>query len=89
MEEFAKAGLIPPGTHRNRKFQEERISFSKDIPDWKQWVLFDAQTSGGLILSVPAQEVDWLLERLHAEGVKEAAVIGHVVEEPRGEIMVS
>ena len=88
VEEFAKAGLIPPGTRRNRKFQEEQVSFSKDIPDWKQWVLFDAQTSGGLILSVPAQEAGWLLERLHAGGVKEASVIGQVVEEPRGKIVV-
>jgi len=88
VEEFAKAGLIPTGTQRNRKFQEEHVSFPEDIPDWKQWVLFDAQTSGGLILSVPEQKAEWLLERLHAQGVKEAAVIGKVVEEPRGKIVI-
>ena len=89
VEEFAEAGLIPPGSQRNRKFYQERVSFSKDTPEWKQWIVFDAQTSGGLILSIPEEETDRLLERLHTEGVKEAAVIGHVVGEPKGEIMVS
>jgi selenide,water dikinase len=88
VDEFAKARLIPPGTRRNRKYQEGCVSFSKEIPDWMQWILFDAQTSGGLILSVPASEAEWSLERLHAEGVKEAAIIGHVVGEPRGKILV-
>ena len=89
VEEFAEAGLIPPGSQRNRKFYQEKVSFSKDIPECKQWIVFDAQTSGGLILSIPEEETDRLLERLHAQRVKEAAVIGHVVREPKGEIMVS
>ena len=89
VEEFAEAGLIPPGSQRNRKFYQEKVSFSKDIPECKQWIVFDAQTSGGLILSIPEEETDRLLERLHTEGMKEASVIGHVVREPKGEIMVS
>jgi len=88
VEEFAEAGLIPPGSQRNRKFYQERVSFSEDILEWKRWIVFDAQTSGGLMLSVPEEETDWLLGRLRKEGMKEAAVIGHVVGEPRGEIMV-
>jgi selenide,water dikinase len=89
VEEFAKAGLIPLGSQRNRKFQEEKISFSEDIPDWKRWIVFDAQTSGGLILSAPAQETDYLLRRLHEEEVGEASIIGKVVEDPKGRIVVT
>jgi selenide, water dikinase len=89
VEKFAEAGLIPPGSQRNRKFYQEKVSFSEDIPEWKRWIIFDAQTSGGLIFSIPDEETDRLLGRLHTEGVKEAAVIGHVVGEPKGEIMVS
>jgi selenide,water dikinase len=88
VEEFAEAGLIPPGSQRNREFYQERVSFSEDILEWKRWIVFDAQTSGGLVLSIPEEETDWLLGRLHKEGMKEAAVIGHVVGEPKGEIMV-
>lgn len=88
VEEFAKMGLIPPGTQRNRKFHKERVNFSDEIPDWKQWIVFDAQTSGGLMLSVPTQKVEKLLRRLHKEGVKKAAIIGEVIKEPKGRIVV-
>ena len=88
VEEFAEAGLIPPGSQRNRKFYQEKVSFPEDMPEWKHWIVFDAQTSGGLIFSIPEEETDWLLGRLHAEGMREAAIIGHVVGEPKGEIMV-
>ncbi|PIX25228.1 MAG: hypothetical protein COZ69_03920 [Deltaproteobacteria bacterium CG_4_8_14_3_um_filter_45_9] len=64
-------------------------SFSKDIPDWKRWIFFDAQTSGGLILSAPAQEMDYLLRRIHEEGSKEASVIGKVAEDREGRIVVT
>jgi selenide,water dikinase len=88
VEEFAKAGLIPPGSQRNRKYYQEKVSFPKEIAEWKRWITFDAQTSGGLILSISEEETDWLLGRLHTEGVKEAAVIGQVLEKPIGEIVV-
>ncbi len=88
VEEFAKAGLIPPGTRRNRKFHEEKVSFSRDIPEWKQWIMFDAQTSGGLVLSVPPDKAEHLLKRLHEEGMEKATIIGRVVEKPRGRIIV-
>jgi selenide,water dikinase len=89
VEDFAKTGLIPPGSQRNRKFYQDKVSFSKAIPEWKQWIMFDAQTSGGLILSAPAQTTDSLLRRLHEEGVEEASVIGKVVEDPEGRIVVT
>jgi selenide,water dikinase len=89
VEDFAKAGLIPPGSQRNKKFYQEKVSFSKAVPEWKQWIMFDAQTSGGLILSAPAQTTDSLLRRLHEEGVEEASVIGKVVEDREGRIVVT
>lgn len=89
VEEFAKTGLIPPGSKRNRTFQEGKISFSSDIPDWKRWIVFDAQTSGGLILSARPQETDSILRRLHEEGMEEARVIGTVMEDPEGRIVIN
>lgn len=88
VEEFTKAGLIPPGSQRNRAFQEPKVLFSKDIPDWKRWMLFDAQTSGGLIISVPADEAEPLLARFQEEGMGKAAIIGKVIDEPKGRITV-
>lgn len=88
VEEFAKMGLIPPGTQRNRKFCGERVDFSGEIPDWKQWIVFDAQTSGGLMLSISSERAEELLGRLHEEGVERAVIIGEVVKEPKGKIVV-
>jgi selenide,water dikinase len=88
VEEFARMGLIPPGTQRNRKFRQKKVDFSEEVPDWKRWIMFDAQTSGGLVLSAPPHKADVLLKRLHEEGVEKATVIGEVVKEPTGKIVV-
>jgi selenide,water dikinase len=47
-------------------------------------MLYDPQTSGGLLLSLPDSEADALLELLHNTGVNEAVKIGEVVDEPAG-----
>jgi selenide,water dikinase len=88
VEEFAKKGLIPPGTQRNRKFQGDKVQFSEHVPEWKRLVVFDAQTSGGLVLSVPPEKAETFLKKLREEGVEKATVIGEVVEKPRGMVVV-
>lgn len=88
VEEFAKMGLIPPGTQRNRKFRGEKVEFSKGVPEWRQWIIFDAQTSGGLVLAIHPDKVEKLLGRLHEGGVENATIIGEVIEEPKGKIVV-
>ena len=87
-EEFAKMGIAPPGSKRNRKFREVVLEVISDFPEWKRWILFDAQTSGGLVFSVLPQKAERLLKRLHKEGIKEAAIIGEVVKKPKGKILV-
>jgi selenide,water dikinase len=88
VEELAKAGLIPPGTRRNRKCQAGDVSFADNVPDWRRWILFDAQTSGGLMISVSPQESEGLLRELRAQGVEAAVAIGRVVEDPGARIAV-
>ena len=88
VEEFTRMGLIPPGDQRNRKFREELVHFSQDVPDWKQWILFDAQTSGGLVLALPPNKVEEALKKLYAQGINKATVIGTVVKELKRKIVV-
>jgi selenide,water dikinase len=45
-------------------------------------ILFDPQTSGGLLLAVPADQADRLTEKLRAAGVEAAAIIGEAAESP-------
>jgi len=87
-EEFAKMGIAPPGSQRNRKFREVVLEVISDLPEWKRSILFDAQTSGGLVFSVNPQKADILLKKLHQEGIKKAAIIGEVVKDPKGKILV-
>lgn len=88
VKEFAENGLIPPGTQRNRKFRGEKVEFSEDVPGWLQWVMFDAQTSGGLVLAVSSDKVDTMIKRLHEVGVDKAKIIGEVISEPKGKVVV-
>ncbi len=87
-EEFAKMGIDPPGSQRNRKFLQDNVVVTTELPDWKLWILFDAQTSGGLAFSVPPQKANLLLKRLHENGIKEAAIIGEVVNDSKHKIII-
>ena len=51
-------------------------------------ILFDPQTSGGLLISVPSSEAKPLVQRMHEYGIHEAAIIGEIAAEPKGKIAV-
>ncbi len=86
--EFAKQGLCPEGLHRNREFYSSAARISSDIPAHLQDILFDPQTSGGLLICLGSKKAELLLEKLHRAGVGDAAIIGEVVTKPRGVIIV-
>lgn len=84
---FARTGLIPGGTSRNLEDLEDFLHCSKSVDHVVRTLLGDAQTSGGLLMCVGADELEPLLERLG--GVTPvAAVIGSVVEGEPGHIDV-
>ncbi len=87
-KELAEMGMIPGGLHRNRDFRKDMVDVEQGIPQYLLDILFDPQTSGGLLIAVPEEKASRLLERLHEEGVTEAAIIGEVVAEPKGRIVV-
>ena len=87
-KELAGMGMIPGGLHRNRDFRKGMVDIAKNVPQYLEDILFDPQTSGGLLIAVPERKAPGLLERLHQEGVSEAAIIGEVAAEPRGRIRV-
>jgi len=51
-------------------------------------LLFDAQTSGGLLITIPEKEAMRLLQALHDQGVPDAAIIGTIVAAHPGKIQV-
>jgi len=86
--EFAKMGLVPGGTQRNREFRSHMVEMASEVPDYMLDVLFDPQTSGGLLISVSAAKAELLLARLHEAGVVEATIIGEVVKQPKERIII-
>jgi len=88
VREYAEMGLVPGGTGRNKEFSQPWIENNPDTPPYLLDILYDPQTSGGLLILVPKQKVDNLLQELEKIQVKEAAVIGEVVAEPKGKIRI-
>lgn len=68
VEDFASDGLIPAGTYANRKHCACRTFVTPGVDTLRATLVFDAQTSGGLVLAVPSERVDEALERLAALG---------------------
>ena len=86
--EFASMGMIPAGAHNNRKFREQMTTFAEKVERALQDVLFDPQTSGGLLISVNRDQADDLVAALKDGGIDDTALIGEVLANPEEKIWV-
>jgi selenide,water dikinase len=86
--EFAQNGFIPGGTSRNREYRANTIEFAEDVPEWASDILFDPQTSGGLLMAISDEKAGTYLEELKKANLRQAAIIGKVIEKPKGKILV-
>ena len=79
VQPLAEMGLIPEGAYRNRQFAGPTARFAESVPLYLQDILYDPQTSGGLLIAVDARDAEKLLaELLQCENVPGAAIIGCV-----------
>ena len=81
-------GMLPGGLYRNKNFRMPMIEVQKNVPEWLLDLLFDPQTSGGLLISLDAKEADGLVKRMRDNGVTDAAIVGEVTKEPMAKITV-
>lgn len=81
-------GVIPGGVERNRESSGDALAAVDGVDPAGVEIFFDPQTSGGLLISLPESTAEAFVERLHAEGISEAAVIGRVLAEGTGRINV-
>lgn len=77
-EEYASMGLIPAGAYRNRKHAEGEVKLLVE-DNYMVDLLYDPQTSGGLLYSLPEDEGDALIRAMASKGVH-ASVVGYVTE---------
>ncbi|HLN33408.1 MAG TPA: selenide, water dikinase SelD [Gemmataceae bacterium] len=76
--EYLKAGIAPGGTHANLRFLVDWVAFDPGITKEQQLLLCDAQTSGGLLASVPASLAEETVAALRRAGVGAATLVGEI-----------
>ncbi|MDQ1331853.1 MAG: selenide, water dikinase [Thermodesulfobacteriota bacterium] len=81
-EEYALMGLIPAGSYNTKDYCSKNISIGASVKQVVIDMLFDPQTSGGLIISLPEKRAKECLKALLDEGVQ-ASIIGEVSEDDR------
>ncbi len=85
--ELARQGIGPGGTTRNKDYFGAYVTLAPGMEEALVNLLFDPQTSGGLLVSVAGDKSETLMAAMTAAGVP-AAVIGEVTEPSAGHIVV-
>ena len=86
--EYATLGLIPGGAHSNRKFYSCKVEVDVTVLALLVDLLYDPQTSGGLLIALPSGKAEGLVESLRKEGIPDASVVGEVVHGPPGKMKI-
>lgn len=85
--EYAKMGLIPEGAYRNRQFLEKQVDLGQSEVFWQD-IIFDPQTSGGLLISADRETAEKIVREFADNNLDtEFGIIGQVKE--RGEKSLS
>ena len=83
-----RQGVIPGAAERNREYAGEAIRIARGVDEALVNLGFDAQTSGGLLIAVPMERLEALQQSLARRGAS-GFVIGKILSEPAGQILVS
>lgn len=86
--EYAKIGLVPGGARANRQFFSCKVEAQSTVDEVLMDILYDPQTSGGLLISLPSGEAEKLVAALRKEELVYSSIVGEVVEGPPGKIQL-
>ena len=89
VKELLDQGAVPGGTFRNLGSVNDSVDWDESLTEEDRLLLCDAQTSGGLLISVLAERLYALLSELKAAGVPTTAVVGEITEGPSGRVQVN
>ncbi len=84
--DMADMGIIPAGTYNNMEYLSDKVEFINSRSD--DIILYDAQTSGGLLISVSQKDAPALLQELKDSGYENSAIIGEVFAKDKKAISV-
>ena len=88
VEELALAKIYPKSIHDNYAYAANFIEWHEKIPEYKKFIFCDAQTSGGLLISIPAKQETKIIDFLKQNGVPDAACIGYFESKGNGRIII-
>ena len=78
---YANIGLIPAGAYKNRDYTQAQVVVNEGVDEAKLDLLYDPQTSGGLLISIPSEYKDELLADFEKKGMEtKVSLIGRVLE---------
>ncbi len=85
VHEMYKKGETTGSNKPNRELlQNHTLNIERDLSKVQEEILYDPQTSGGLLLALPKEQAQELVDRLHTQGVAQAVYIGDITERPTG-----
>ncbi len=79
--------VTPGGIFSNRDFYGKKVAWDDNIKDKDKYILFDAQTSGGLLITMPEQEAEKYLATCRKQGFNHVSIIGQVNSKGDGKIL--
>ncbi len=85
---LAQKGVFPGGSRRNADHYSQFVEFDSALADTDRMILFDAQTSGGLLIAIDRDGENDLVGALEEGEAPAAAVIGRTADGPPGRISV-
>jgi len=89
VKELAENGIVPGGTKRNLKFIEDKVQFGGLLTDIDKLLLADAQTSGGLLISLPAEKAEKYISKFNELSELKAVVIGEIIRKSKLTIYIT
>jgi len=79
-----KAGVRTASNNKNREATQGKIEIQTSLSGMEEELLYDPQTSGGLLLSIPGDQADKFILELNASHIEHAVKVGEITEGPPG-----
>jgi selenide,water dikinase len=86
--DLLEQNVVPGGTFRNMNGVEDSMDWDDALTNQQRLLMCDAQTSGGLLISVTKDKVEKLLSELEISGVETRVIMGEITAENSGRILV-
>jgi len=84
LDKYISLGMIPGGTLKNKEIYSCSVEKNLDLPPEQEIILYDAQTSGGLLLSISPEQAEKAKELLSQQGFTLSQIIGKIIKIPSG-----